>query len=122
MTWQKPSPCSDVVWVKRFFTGLHSHFDCLYLTRVFQARCEPRKKLKLTMLMSVCGHTCAHMSVCMNVWCRHLANMSAIFFSTGKNSPFHNTAENQRQLPKQSDNINVLLKNLLLYINSSVIS
>lgn len=45
-----------------FFTGLHSHFDCLYLTRVFQARCEPRKKLKLTMLMSVCGpaHMCSY--------------------------------------------------------------
>ena len=37
-----------------YFRGWLSQFDCLYLTGVLQARCEPRRKVKLELCVGVC--------------------------------------------------------------------
>lgn len=49
-----------------YFRGWLSQFDCLYLTGVLQARCEPRQKVKLTLCVGVCVCVPAH--VCLYVF------------------------------------------------------
>lgn len=52
-----------------YFRGLLSQFDCLYLTGVLQARCEPREKVKLAELrVGVCFCACMHSFIWMFVW------------------------------------------------------
>lgn len=83
-----------------YFRGWLSQFDCLYLTGVLQARCEPRQKVTLVLCVGVCVCACTHVfiCICMNIWCRLLANMSAIFSCTDKTPLVLSTIWTQREL------------------------
>lgn len=48
-----------------YFRGLLSQFDCLYLTRVLQARCEPRQKVKLALCVGMFLCACTQRVMCM---------------------------------------------------------
>lgn len=51
-----------------YFRGLLSQFDCLYLTGVLQARCEPRQKVKLVLSVGACVQMCMPAHMCLYVW------------------------------------------------------